>query len=445
MSRLPRIALVGEPSTGKSTLFNRLVKERKAIVGQTRGITRDRLYGRGEWLDTQFTVIDTGGITVDDAPFTEQIKAQAEIAVKEADVIVFLVDGRRGVTDDTLLVARILRPYRNRVILCCNKIDDQTLIGGAYDFYSLGFGDPVLAAADKAIGVGDLLDECVKRFPKDLDTDIDQEDEAIRFAVIGRPNVGKSSLVNILLGSERVVVSPVAGTTRDAVDTRFTRDGVEYLAVDTAGLNKRGKIYESIDRYAALRALDAVDKARIVVALIDSSQALTAQDAHIVGIAAESDKPLVICVSKWDLHSHGIKDQDQYRSQIYAQMPFVSHAPVVFTSAVEKRGINRLFEAIELVNREAGKRVPTSLLNSVVADAQTANETPLYHGGRLRINYATQVAVYPPTFVLFVNNPDFMHFSYLRYLEKTFRTQFDMENTPVKIITRTKQTGGFKL
>ena len=445
MSRLPRVALVGEPSTGKSTLFNRLVKERKAIVGKTRGITRDRLYGRGEWLDSQFVVIDTGGITIDKAPFTEQIKAQAEIALKEADAIVFLVDGRRGVTDDTLLVAQILRPYRNRVILTCNKIDDQTLIGGAYDFYSLGFGDPVIVAADKAIGVGDLLDEIVKRFPKDLDRDPDEKDQAIRFALIGRPNVGKSSLMNILLGSERVVVSPVAGTTRDAIDTRFTRDGVDYLAVDTAGLKRRGKIYEAIDKYAALRALDAVDKARIVVALTDASEAFTAQDAHIVGIAAESDKPLVICVSKWDLHAHGIKDQDEFRRDIYARMPFVSHAPIVFTSAVERRGVDRLFEAIDLVNSESGKRVPTSLLNATISDAQTANEAPMYHGGRLRINYGTQVSVYPPTFVLFVNNPEFMHFSYQRYLERTFRSQFAMEHTPVKIILRTKQTGGFKL
>lgn len=445
MARLPRIALVGEPSTGKSTLFNRLVQERKAIVGETRGITRDRLYGRGEWLGHTFTVIDTGGITVDDAPFTEQIKAQAEIAVEEADVIVFLVDGRRGITEDTRLVAKILKKVRNRVVLTVNKIDDQTLIGAGYEFYPLGFGDPVLIAADKAIGIGDLLDAAVAKFPKELAAQGEVEDTAIPFAVIGRPNVGKSSLVNLILGSERVVVSPVAGTTRDAVDTRFTRDGREYLAVDTAGLNKRGKIYEAVDRYAALRAMDAIDKSKVVLALVDASKPLTAQDAHIVGIATEADKPLVVVASKWDLHSHGVNDQEQFRKELYATMPFVGYAPIVFTSAVERRGLNRLFEALNTVYDQAGKRVPTALLNSVVSDAQLANEAPLYHGGRLKINYATQVGVYPPTFVLFVNNPEFMHFSYQRYLERTFRTQFDMSSSPIRIICRTKQTGGFKL
>ena len=445
MPRLPRLAIVGEPSTGKSTLFNRLVKERKAIVGETRGITRDRLYGQGEWLGRTFTVIDTGGITVDQAPFTEQIRAQAEIAVEEADVILFLVDGRKGITADTELVASILRKVKRRVILGVNKIDDQTMIGAGYEFYSLGFGDPILLAADKAIGIGDLLDAILARFPSELTEPGEHDDGAIPFCVIGRPNVGKSSLVNMILGSDRVVVSPVAGTTRDAVDTRFVRDGVEYRAVDTAGLNKRGKIYEAIDKYAALRAMDAIEKSKVVLALVDASQPLTAQDAHILGIAAEQDKPLVVVASKWDLHSHGVNDQEEFKRELYATMPFVGHAPVVFTSSVEHRGLNRLFEALNAVYQQSGIRVPTALLNSVVADAQVANETPLYHGGRLKINYATQVGVYPPTFILFVNNPDFLHFSYLRYLERTFRTQFNMQSAPIKIICRTKQTGGFKL
>lgn len=450
MPRLPRVAIVGEPSVGKSTLFNRIVKQRKAIVGETRGITRDRLYGDGEWLGKTFKVIDTGGITIDNAPFTAQIKAQAEIAVQEADVIIFMVDGRRGITSDTRAAAEIVRKAApGRVVLAVNKIDDQTLIGNGYEFYPLGFGDPALVAADKAIGIGDLLDAVIAKFPKELGNQTEApEDGSIPFAVIGRPNVGKSSLVNAILGSDRVVVSPVAGTTRDAVDTSFTRDGKKYVCVDTAGLNKRGKIYEAVDKYAALRAMDAIEKSKVVVALIDSSRELTAQDTHIVGIAAEEDKPLVICVSKWDLNNggqHGVNDQEVYRQRLYALMPFVAHAPIVFTSSVQHRGLNRLFEAIDLVYEQAGRRIPTGLLNSVVSDAQLANETPLYHGGRLKINYATQAGVFPPTFVLFVNNPDFMHFSYLRYLEKTFRAQFDMGSSPIRIICRTKQIGGFKL
>lgn len=450
MKRLPRIVIVGEPSTGKSTLFNRLIQERKAIVGEVRGITRDRLYGKGHWLDQEFIVIDTGGITLDGAPFSAQIKMQAEIAIEEADVIVFLVDGRRGITQDTQTVANILKKVRRKVVLGVNKIDDKTLIGNGYEFYPLGFGDPLLLSADKAIGIGDLLDACVQKFPEEVEEEAKNQEDGLSFAVIGRPNVGKSSLINAILGSDRVMVSPIAGTTRDAVDTFFARkdeDGNEtkYVAVDTAGLVKKGRIYESIDKYAAIRALDAVDKADVVVALIDSSQPLSAQDTHILGIAVDNYKPLIVCVSKWDLHSHGIQDQENFKQDFYQKAPFVSYAPMVFTSAVNRRGLNKLFQAMDDVFAQAGTRVPTSLLNTVVNDAQTANETPLYHGGRLRINYATQVGVYPPHFVLFVNNKDFMHFSYQRYLEKTFRTQFNMNNTPIKIECRTKQTGGFKL
>lgn len=450
MKRLPRVVIVGEPSTGKSTLFNRLIKERKAIVGEVRGITRDRLYGQGSWLDKEFIVIDTGGITLDGAPFSAQIKMQAEIAIQEADVIVFVCDGRRGITADTQTVAKILRSVRRKVVLAVNKIDDKTLIGNGYEFYPLGFGDPILISADKAIGIGDLLDAVSAKFPEATDEGVTSEYDGLSFAIIGRPNVGKSSLVNAILGSDRVMVSPIAGTTRDAVDTFFTRkdkngEVKKYVAVDTAGLVKKGKIYESIDKYAAIRAMDAIDKSQMVIALLDSSVPLSAQDMHIIGLATENYKPLVIVVSKWDLHTHGIQDQENFRQNLYLQMPFISYAPIVFTSAVEKKGMNRLFEAMDLVWQQSSIRVPTALLNTVVADAQLANETPLFHGGRLKINYATQVETNPPHFVLFVNNKDFMHFSYQRYLEKTFRAQFNMANTPIKIECRTKQVGGFKL
>lgn len=442
--RLPRVALVGEPSAGKSTLFNRILSERKAIVGETRGITRDRLYGKGEWLNKEFMMIDTGGITVEDQPFSKQIIAQAEIAMKEADLILFLVDGRRGITKDTQLVAKLLRKVKSKVLLVVNKIDDQSLIGEGYGFYSLGFDDPILISADHGLGIGDLLDAMMKKFPKELQGN-DKKEEGLSFAIIGRPNVGKSSLINAILGNDRVVVSPIAGTTRDAVDTYFVRDGKNYIAIDTAGLKKKGKIYESIDKYAALRALDAVEKCDIAICVIQADKEFSQQDAHIIGIASEQNKPMVIVVNKWDLHEHDTNAQEEFRKNLTYLVPFASYVPVVFTSALEHKGIEKIFAAMDKVHKQAGIRVPTPLLNQVINDLQLSNEAPLFHGGRLKINYATQANSYPPTFILFVNNPDFMHFSYLRYIEKTFRQQFGMDSIPIKIICRTKQTGGFKI
>lgn len=449
MNVLPKVALVGEPSAGKSTLFNRLVHERKAIVGETRGITRDRLYGKAEWLGRPFILIDTGGITIDNQPFAKQIEAQAEIAANEADVIVFLVDGRRGITPDTQQVTKVLAKVRKRVILCVNKIDDQSLIGDAYSFYPLGFGDPQVISAEQGIGVGELLEAVTSRFPKEeekaLTTEPVEEDKALSFAVIGRPNVGKSSLVNAILGNPRTLVSPIAGTTRDAVDTPFVRDGKKYVAIDTAGLKKRGKIYEAIDKYAALRALSAVQKCAVALCVIQADMELSQQDKNIIGIALEASKPLVIVVNKWDIHDKAETDMDKFKTNLTYLLPFVTYAPVVFVSAKNGQGLDKLFQAMDMVYKQAGTRVPTALLNSVVSDAQQANETPLFHGGRLKIGYAAQVGSYPPTFVLFVNNPDFMHFSYQRYLETTFRNTFHLENVPVKIILRAKKTGGFEL
>lgn len=444
MKILPKVAIVGEPSAGKSTFFNRLAEQRKAIVSETRGITRDRLYSKAEWLGREFTLIDTGGIVLKDAPFSKEIKVQAEIAMKESDVILFLVDGRLGITDDTLSAAKLLKKVRNKVILVVNKIDDQTLLGDAYQFYSLGFGDPFVISAIHGIGIGDLLDEVCSRFPKEKEIG-SNDDKSISFAIIGRPNVGKSSLVNAMLGEERVIVSSMEGTTRDAVDTVFTREGKNFVAVDTAGLKKRGQIYESIDKYAALRAMSAVEKSDVAVVVIDADYGLTDQDQHIAGIPLEESKPMIIVINKWDLHEHGQNEQEEYKKTLIKWMPFISYVPVVFASAKNKQNIDKIFKAIEIVHEQAGKRIPTSLLNTVVRDAQLANETPLFKGGRVKINYATQSDTYPPTFVLFVNNPDFMHFSYLRYLESTFRTQFGLTNVPVKIIMRKKQTGGFKI
>jgi len=355
-----------------------------------------------------------------------------------------LVDARRGVTQDTQTVASILRKYKRKVILVVNKVDDQTLIGDGYSFYSLGFDDPVLISADHGLGIGDLLDVIVKKFPKELKGD-EKKEEGLSFAIIGRPNVGKSSLINAILNNDRVMVSSIAGTTRDAVDTYFERNGKKYIAIDTAGLKKKGKIYESIDKYAALRALDAVEKCDIAICVIEAGKEFSQQDAHIIGIATQQNKPLIIVVNKWDLHTHGINDQEEYKKNLSYLIPFASYAPIVFTSALEKKGVQKVFDAMDKVYEQAGIRVPTAMLNQVVADLQLSNEAPLFHGGRIKINYATQASTYPPTFILFVNNPDFMHFSYDRYIEKTFRRQFGMDSVPIKIICRTKQTGGFKL
>lgn len=442
---LPILAVVGEPSAGKSTLFNRLAEQRKAIVYEERGITRDRLYAKAEWLGRTFTIVDTGGIVLKDAPFAKDVKLQVAIAAKEADVILFLVDGRLGVTEDTQATAKLLRPVEDKVLLAVNKIDDQTLLGDAYRFYSLGFGDPYPISAIHGIGIGDLLDEVIARFPKKDELEKKDDEKAISFSIIGRPNVGKSSLVNAMLGEERVIVSAKEGTTRDAVDTPFEREGKRFVAVDTAGLKKRGQIYEAVDKYAALRALSAVEKADVAIVVIDADYGLTDQDRHIAGIPLEESKPMVVVVNKWDLHERGPGEQAQYEKTLKEWMPYVSYAPVVFCSAKTGHNVGKIFEAVELVYEQAGKRIPTGLLNTVVRDAQMANETPLYKGGRAKINYATQADTYPPTFVLFVNNPDFMHFSYLRYLESTFRNQFGLTNVPVKIVLRKKQTGGFKI
>lgn len=435
-----RVALVGAPSTGKSTIFNRLIQQRKSIVSEEHGITRDRLYANCEWLGTEFILIDTGGLELKDAPFQKEIKAQVELAIDEADVIVFLVDGKTGRTSDDEYVASLLYKVTDKkIILACNKIDNGDMRDRTYDFYALGFGEPIAISGVQGIGIGDLLDAIVKVLP---DKEIEETEGKITFTFIGRPNVGKSSLTNAVLGEQRVIVSPIAGTTRDSIDTPFVRNGKEYICIDTAGLKRRGRIYEAIDKYAALRAMDAVVRAQVAVLVIDASEGVTEQDRHVVEVATDNNKPVVIVVNKWDLHSHEQDAQKKFGDELRTYFKFLDYSPLVFTSATQKTNLDLLFKAIDGCYEDFNKRVQTSILNDVILDAQVMNQPPDFNGGRVHITYASQVTTCPPTFVLFVNNPKFMHFSYERYLDNVLRKTFKLDNTPIRIFCRRKDKSG---
>lgn len=430
-----KVALVGSPSTGKSTIFNRIIGERKSIVSEEHGITRDRLYAEAEWLGETFTLIDTGGLEIVNAPFQKEIRAQVEYAIDEADVIIFLVDGKAGLTANDDYVRSLLFKVKKKVVLACNKIDDVDHMYRIYDFYSLGFGEPIAVSGAHGIGLGDLLDKVVKMLPKKSPK---AYDNAITFTFIGRPNVGKSSLTNAVLGSDRVIVSNIEGTTRDAIDQPFKRDGINYVAIDTAGLKKRGKIYEAVDKYAALRAMDAIERASVVCLLVDASTGIYEQDKHVVGYAIEQNKPIVIVVNKWDLHSHEPDAQQKFTEELRILFKFVDYAPIVYLSAKNRSGLKNLFDAIDKCFEDSNKRVPTAILNEVVLNAQIMNQAPDFNGGRLKISYVSQVKAQPPTFVLFVNNPKFLHFSYERYIDNTIRRTFNLDYTPLKFVFKSK-------
>lgn len=430
-----KVALVGSPSTGKSTIFNRIIGERKSIVSEEHGITRDRLYAEAEWLGETFTLIDTGGLEIVNAPFQKEIRAQVEYAIDEADVIIFLVDGKAGLTANDDYVHSLLFKVKKKVVLACNKIDDVDHMYRIYDFYSLGFGEPIAVSGAHGIGLGDLLDKVVKMLPKKSPK---AYDNAITFTFIGRPNVGKSSLTNAVLGSDRVIVSNIEGTTRDAIDQPFKRDGINYVAIDTAGLKKRGKIYEAVDKYAALRAMDAIERASVVCLLVDASTGIYEQDKHVVGYAIEQNKPIVIVVNKWDLHSHEPDAQQKFTEELRILFKFVDYAPIVYLSAKNRSGLKNLFDAIDKCFEDSNKRVPTAILNEVVLNAQIMNQAPDFNGGRLKISYVSQVKAQPPTFVFFVNNPKFLHFSYERYIDNTIRRTFNLDYTPLKFVFKSK-------
>ena len=434
----PIVAVVGRPNVGKSTLFNRIAGERISIVEDTPGVTRDRIYAHAEWLGKHFNLIDTGGIEMSDQPLLTQIRQQAEVAIDEADVIVLVTDIENGVTDADEQVARILYRSDKPVILAVNKVDNPERRSDVYDFYSLGLGEPYPVSGVHGVGVGDLLDAVINHFPETADND---DDDTIHFSFIGRPNVGKSSLVNALLGEQRVIVSDVAGTTRDAINTTFTaEDGRQFTMVDTAGIRKKGKIYENTERYSLMRSMRAIDDSDVVLVVLNAEEGLRELDKHIAGYAHEAGKAVIIVVNKWDtIPNKDHRTMTDFTNLIRHEFQYLSYAPIIFVSAKTKQRLNQLPKMVEEAYDHARLRVQSSVLNDVLMDALAANPTPTQNGRRLRVYYATQVAVQPPTFIVFVNDPDLMHFSYERYLENQIRQAFDFSGTPIHLIKRKRQ------
>ncbi|MDY0277041.1 MAG: ribosome biogenesis GTPase Der [Acholeplasma sp.] len=429
------VAIVGRPNVGKSSLFNRIIGEKLAITDDEIGVTRDRIYGKAEWLTRTFSVIDTGGIDIIDAPFLSQIKEQALLAMDEADVIIFLTDGKSGVTDGDQYIAKQLYQTNKPVILAVNKIDDVNQLSNTYEFYQLGFDNPIGISSNHGIGIGDLLDRVISYMNTD---NANEEEKGIKFAIIGRPNVGKSSLTNSILGENRVIVSDISGTTRDAIDTKFRYNRKDYVVIDTAGIKKRGRIYENTDKYSVLRTLGAIDRADVVLVVLDGHEGIIEQDKNVAGYAMEANKAVIIVVNKWDIVDKDSKTMQRMINKIRDEFKFLDYAPIVFTSALENERILTLFPAIDLAYENYNKEVKTSILNQIIIDAVAMNPTPIHNRGKANFTYATQVAVKPPAFVLFVNNPDYVHFSYLRYLNNQLRDAIDFEGTPIKLILRRK-------
>ena len=435
MNNIGTVAVVGSPNVGKSTIFNRIIGHRHAIIDDQPGVTRDRIYDKASWLGVDFNIIDTGGIEIANRPFQEQIRAQATIAIEEADVIVFVTDGKVGISKDDRIVAKMLYKSNKPIILAVNKIDNLDMIHSLGDFYALGLGEPLPVSGEHGIGIGDLLDKIVNKLPKKEDKTYD---DAITFSIIGRPNVGKSSLSNAILNKERVIVSNIEGTTRDSIDTRFTRDNQDYVVIDTAGLKKRGKIFESVDKYSMLRALGSIDRSEIVLLVLDAETGIQEQDKHIVGYAVEAKKAIIIVVNKWDTVERSQNAQSDFEKKVSQEFQFLDYAPIVFVSAKNKTKIDNIFKAINKVHLAYDSHVQTSILNDVIQDAQTMNPAPEFNKGRLRIYFANQASSQPPSFVMFVNKPKYAHFSYIRYIENRLRETFDLDGTPIEIVLREK-------
>lgn len=435
----PIVAIVGRPNVGKSTLFNRIAGERISIVEDTPGVTRDRIYADAEWLDHHFTLIDTGGLEPDsDDMMLKHMYSQAEIAISSADVILFVVDVRTGMTDMDMQVANILRKADKPVVLAVNKVDDLAKYGmQVYEFYSLGLGDPFGVSGGQMIGLGDLLDEVVKHFPADKDDSA--EDDAIKVAIIGKPNVGKSSLVNRILGENRVIVSDVAGTTRDAIDSEYELNGQKYVFIDTAGMRRKAKIKESIEKYSIIRAVAAVERADVCILMINAVEGITEQDTKVAGIAHEAGKAVIIAVNKWDLIEKDNHTMNKFLKDIDTEFKYLSYAPRIFISATTGQRVTKLFELITMVSENNSRRIATGMLNDVLIEAMAMNQPPAEKGKQLRIYYMTQVSVKPPTFVLFVNDTELLHFSYKRYLENQLRDAFGFVGTPIHFIARNRK------
>ncbi len=435
----PVVAIVGRPNVGKSTLFNVLAGSAISIVKDTPGVTRDRIYADCTWLDYSFTLIDTGGIEPDSSDvILSQMREQAQIAIETADVIIFLVDVRQGLTDSDSKVADILRKSRKPVVLAVNKVDSFAKFGNdIYEFYNLGIGEPFPVSAASRLGLGELLDEVTRHFSQDQYGD--EEDERPRIAIVGKPNVGKSSIVNKLLGENRVIVSDVAGTTRDAVDTEITHNGTEYVFIDTAGLRRKNKIKEDIERYSIIRTVSAVERADIVLIVIDAAEGVTEQDAKIAGIAHDRGKGIIVVVNKWDAIEKNDKTIYEYTRKLKEVLSYMPYAEYIFVSAMTGQRLGKLFDLIDVIRENQNLRIATGVLNEIVTEAVALQQPPSDKGKRLKIYYATQVSVKPPTFVVFVNDRELMHFSYTRYLENKIREAFGFRGTPLKFIIRERK------
>lgn len=435
----PIVAIVGRPNVGKSTLFNIFANSRISIVEDTPGVTRDRLYADTEWLDNEFMMVDTGGIEIMNTDkIAVSIRQQAQIAIAEADVILFVCDARAGITHEDAEVAKMLRQSKKPIVLAINKADSPKQEMEIFEFYNLGIGEPIPVSAANHLGLGDLLDAVVEKFPETSAYGEDGNEDEIKVALIGRPNVGKSSIFNTLVGEERSIVSDVAGTTRDAIDTPVIREGQKFLFIDTAGMRRKARIDEPIEKYSIIRSLRAVDRSDVVLMVIDAIDGVTEQDKKIAGYAYEAGKGIVLVVNKWDLYDKDNTSTLRYTENLRRELVFMQYAPVVFVSAMTKQRIHRLPEVIHYVAEQNAMRISTSVLNQVVEDAIAINPPPTEKGQRLKILYATQVKIKPPTFVIFVNEPEIMHFSYQRYLENKLREAFGFEGTPLQMIIRGK-------
>lgn len=426
------MAVVGRPNVGKSTIFNKLTGTKISIVEDTPGVTRDRIFGEVEWLNKYFTIIDTGGIEPEsDDIILSQMRNQAMLAVDMAHVILFVVDGKSGLTAADKEVADILRRTKKPVLLVVNKIDSKSQFDNVYDFYELGLGNPIAISGANSMGLGDLLDEVVENFPEGMNTEYDED--VIRVAITGKPNAGKSSILNNILGEERVIVSPIAGTTRDAIDTYFEKDDNKFLLIDTAGIRRRSKVYENVERFSVIRSMSAVDRADVVLIVIDATEGVTEQDTKIAGIAHDEGKACIFVVNKWDLIEKDNKTMGNFRMSVREKFPFMTYAPILFVSAVSNQRIGKILETVVQVSAEQNKRVTTSVLNQVIGETIMLNQPPSDKGRRLKIYYGTQTGVKPPTFNLFINDKELTHFSYTRYLENRLRENFGFEGTSIKI------------
>ncbi|MFW5648457.1 MAG: ribosome biogenesis GTPase Der [Candidatus Alkaliphilus sp. MAG34] len=433
----PIVAIVGRPNVGKSTLFNKILGSRVSIVDNRPGITRDRIHAETDWLRYDFTLIDTGGLDLDSKEIIPvQMRRQAELAMDIADVIIFVTDGREGLTSVDRDIAQVLRKTKKPVIVTLNKVDTKHQSEHFYEYYELGMGEPIEISAELGLGIGDLLDEVVRHFETDRGTSYD--DDVIGVAIIGKPNVGKSLLVNRILGEDRVIVSDIAGTTRDAIDTPFIDGDDRYVLIDTAGIRRKSRVKENIERYSVIRAIAAIKRANVCLLVIDATEGVTEQDKKIAGYSHENGKGMIILINKWDMVKKDNKTMSEFMREIRNELSYIIYAPVLFISALTGQRVNKILEEVKNVAAQNSKRVSTGTLNEVIGEAMLLNQPPSDKGRRLRIFYATQVSIRPPTFILFINDKDLMHFSYLRYLENKIRENFGFEGTPIRFILRQK-------